>query len=183
MLKFVLRIFVVLAIGFVLSNEVVDRAANYLFESETANYTREAVRGQLHSLKQELAHVPPDARPGYVRNTLAPHYGLALKVAAAGSYGADRIADLEPLHRRADRADPADDLVARHHRVTRATPVVADLVQVRVADAAVQDVDGHVVGAQRAAVDRQRLQGRAGGKGGVGKRAHGAVFQLNRRQL
>lgn len=30
MLKFVLRIFVVLAIGFVLSNEVVDRAANYL---------------------------------------------------------------------------------------------------------------------------------------------------------
>lgn len=88
MLKFVLRIFVVLAIGFVLSNEVVDRAANYLFESETANYTREAVRGQLHSLKQELAHVPPDARPDYVRNTLAPHYGLALQVLEPADYNA-----------------------------------------------------------------------------------------------
>ena len=76
MLKFVLRIFVVLAIGFVLSNEVVDRAANYLFESETANYTREAVRGQLHSLKQELAHVPPDARPDFGKDVAVQDVGL-----------------------------------------------------------------------------------------------------------
>ena len=52
MLKFVLRLFVVLAIGFVLSNEVVDRTANYFFEPVNVDYTREAVRGQLHSLKQ-----------------------------------------------------------------------------------------------------------------------------------
>ena len=32
MLKFVLRLFVVLAVGFVISNEIVDRSANYLFE-------------------------------------------------------------------------------------------------------------------------------------------------------
>ncbi|WAI85132.1 MULTISPECIES: ATP-binding protein [Achromobacter] len=88
MLKFVLRIFVVLAIGFVLSSEVVDRAANYLFEPETANYTREAVRGQLHSLKQELANVPPEARRDYVRDTLAPHYGLALQVLDPADYHA-----------------------------------------------------------------------------------------------
>jgi len=88
MLKFVLRIFVVLAIGFVLSSEVVDRAANYLFERETANYTREAVRGQLHSLKQELANVPPEARRDYVRDTLAPHYGLALQVLDPADYRA-----------------------------------------------------------------------------------------------
>lgn len=88
MLKFVLRIFVVLAIGFVLSSEVVDRAANYLFEPETANYTREAVRGQLHSLKQELANVPPEARRDYVRDTLAPHYGLALQVLDPADYRA-----------------------------------------------------------------------------------------------
>ncbi|MCW3153618.1 ATP-binding protein [Achromobacter spanius] len=88
MLKFVLRIFVVLAIGFVLSNEAVDRAANYFFEPETANYTREAVRGQLHSLKQELANVPPEARRDYVRNTLAPHYGLVLQVLDPADYRA-----------------------------------------------------------------------------------------------
>lgn len=99
MLKFVLRIFVVLAIGFVLSNEVVDRAANYLFESETANYTREAVRGQLHSLKQELAHVPPEARSDYVRSTLAPHYGLALQVLDPADYNAAQFA-LTPDERR-----------------------------------------------------------------------------------
>lgn len=92
MLKFVLRIFVVLAIGFVLSNEVVDRVANYLFEPETANYTREAVRGQLHSLKLELANVPPEARRDYVRDTLAPHYGLALRVMDPADYNSPDFA-------------------------------------------------------------------------------------------
>lgn len=92
MLKFVLRIFVVLAIGFVLSNEMVDRVANYLFEPETAHYTREAVRGQVHSLKQELARVSPDERRDYVRERLAPHYGLALQVLDPADYHASDFA-------------------------------------------------------------------------------------------
>ena len=50
MLKFVLRLFVVLAVGFVISNEIVDRSANYLFEPVSDAYTRESVRGQIHSL-------------------------------------------------------------------------------------------------------------------------------------
>ncbi|MGE8565650.1 MAG: ATP-binding protein [Achromobacter sp.] len=102
MLKFVLRIFVVLAIGFVLSSEVVDRAANYLFEPETANYTREAVRGQLHSLKQELANVPPEARRDYVRDTLAPHYGLALQVLDPADYNSADFALTEEEWRTID---------------------------------------------------------------------------------
>ncbi|CAB3668962.1 MULTISPECIES: ATP-binding protein [Achromobacter] len=88
MLKFVLRLFVVLAIGFVLSNEVVDRTANYFFEPVNVDYTREAVRGQLHSLKQELASVAPEARRDYVRDTLAPHYGLILQVLDPADYNA-----------------------------------------------------------------------------------------------
>ncbi|KGD86973.1 histidine kinase [Achromobacter sp. RTa] len=88
MLRFVLRLFVVLAVGFVISNEVVDRSANYFFEPVSDAYTREAVRGQIHSLVQELGRVAPAEREGYVRDELAPHYGLALKVASADSYGA-----------------------------------------------------------------------------------------------
>ncbi len=88
MLRFVLRLFVVLAVGFVISNEVVDRSANYFFEPVSGAYTREAVRGQIHSLAQELGRVPPTEREAYVRDKLAPHYGLALKVAPADSYEA-----------------------------------------------------------------------------------------------
>ncbi|SSW66970.1 ATP-binding protein [Achromobacter agilis] len=89
MLRFVLRLFVVLAVGFVISNEVVDRSANYFFEPVSDAYTREAVRGQIHSLVQELGRVDPAGRAAYVRDELAPHYGLGLKVAAADSYGAN----------------------------------------------------------------------------------------------
>ncbi|MGV2908213.1 ATP-binding protein [Achromobacter sp. AGC25] len=89
MLKFVLRLFVVLAIGFVISNEVVDRTANYFFEPVNDSYVREAVRGQLHSLTQEIGRVAPEERAAYVRDALAPHYGLGLKVLAPADYEAD----------------------------------------------------------------------------------------------
>ncbi|WP_424625323.1 ATP-binding protein [Achromobacter marplatensis] len=88
MLKFVLRLFVVMAIGFVISNEVVDRTANYFFEPVNAAYAREAVRGQLHSLTQEVGRVAPEARASYVRDALAPHYGLGLKVLDPADYEA-----------------------------------------------------------------------------------------------
>lgn len=91
MLKFVLRLFVVLAIGFVVSNEVVDRTANYFFEPVNVAYTREAVRGQLHSLTQELSRVPPAARRDYVRENLAPHYGLTLRVMDASEYNSSEF--------------------------------------------------------------------------------------------
>ncbi|CAB3824138.1 MAG: ATP-binding protein [Achromobacter pulmonis] len=88
MIKFVLRLFVVLAVGFVISNEVVDRSANYLFEPVSDAYTRESVRGQMHSLVRELSQVEPGARAAYIERELAPYYGLGLRVFNASDYNA-----------------------------------------------------------------------------------------------
>ena len=88
MIKFVLRLFVVLAVGFVISNEVVDRSANYLFEPVSDAYTRESVRGQIHSLVLELSKVEPEARAAYIEKQLKPYYGLGLRVFNASDYNA-----------------------------------------------------------------------------------------------
>ncbi|CAB3843778.1 ATP-binding protein [Achromobacter deleyi] len=88
MIKFVLRLFVVLAVGFVISNEVVDRSANYLFEPVSDAYTRESVRGQIHSLVLELSKVEPAARAAHIEQQLAPYYGLGLRVFNASDYNA-----------------------------------------------------------------------------------------------
>ena len=82
---------------------------------------------------------------------------------------ADAVADLELSHLAAGGDDGADNLVAGHHRedAVRA-PLGLDLVQVRVADAAVLDVDGDVVVAGRAALDGVRDDGRLRPQGGVG---------------
>lgn len=85
MLKFVLRIFVVLAVGFVISNEVVDRSANFLISPVSEAYQREAVRGQIHSLLQELSPIDPDKRQEFLDTVLKPHYGLGLRVVDAGA--------------------------------------------------------------------------------------------------
>src|SRR5690606_1919367 len=103
--------------------------------------------------------------------------GRALRARAAGvdeAAHADGVAGLEPGHGRADGGHAADDLVPGHHREDAAAPFVACLVDVAVADAAPEDVDGHVVRARRTALDRERRQRAAGGSGGVGGRAgHG----------
>ena len=88
MLKFVLRLFVVLAVGFVISNEIVDRSANYLFEPVSDAYTRESVRGQIHSLVQELSRIEPASRQTHIDDQLAPYYGLRLRVVNARDYNA-----------------------------------------------------------------------------------------------
>ena len=62
---------------------------------------------------------------------------------------------------------PAHDLVAGHHREDGAAPLVAGLVDVGVADAAVEDVDLHVVRAHLAAVELERRQRGGLGEGGV----------------
>lgn len=88
MIKFVLRLFVVLAVGFVISNEVVDRSANYLFEPVSDAYTRDSVRGQIHSLVRELSQVEPGGRAAHIEQQLAPYYGLGLRVVNASDYNA-----------------------------------------------------------------------------------------------
>lgn len=58
-----------------------------------------------------------------------------------------------------DRSNPTDDLVPRHHRVLRETPVILGKMDVGVAHAAVVDLDGNIVRAQIATVELYRLQG------------------------
>jgi hypothetical protein len=77
--------------------------------------------------------------------------GAALAAAVDQAAHADDIADLEAADRIAHRADVADDFVARHAGIQGARPFRPHGVQVGVADAAVGDVDLHVVrpGARR----------------------------------
>jgi hypothetical protein len=63
--------------------------------------------------------------------------------------------------------------VARHAWVLRHFPFVAGGVEVRVADAAVENLDVDIVGEKVAAGDFERGEGRGGGLGGVGfNKAH-----------
>ena len=80
---------------------------------------------------------------------------LAVGADAAGvdqHADAGQVAGLEPGHLRADRRHAADDLVAGHHGIHRAAPLVAHLVDVGVADAAVGDLDDHIARARFAAL-------------------------------
>src|SRR3546814_10282020 len=77
----------------------------------------------------------------------------------------DRFSHREIGHLVAHRADMADDLMAGNARVMRAAPFAADLMKVRMADAAIGDLDDDVVRAGLAAGDRQRLERTIGGGG------------------
>ncbi len=68
---------------------------------------------------------------------------------------------------RTDRGDFADDLVAGHKRVNGNAPFVARLVDVGVANAAVENLDRHVVGTRAAAFEFHRGEGRGGRLGGI----------------
>ena len=87
---------------------------------------------------------------GHVRAELLKA-SLALGAGAVGvDHAADRgeVAGLVLRNCRADLGDTADDLVAGDNRVDRGhelAPLVADRVQIGVADAAEQDLDLHVV--------------------------------------
>ena len=94
------------------------------------------------------------------------HVGAELLVAVAamraGQVGVDHAADGGQVARLdlgdagADPGHPADDLVARHDRVDRrhdVVPLVADHVQVRMADPAEEDLDLDVAFAGLAALD------------------------------
>ena len=69
-------------------------------------------------------------------------------IAAASDHAADpdRVADREAGHLGADRADMSDDFVAGHAGIERAAPFGADRVQVRMADAAIFDLDLNILG-------------------------------------
>ncbi len=111
----------------------------------------------------------------------------AFRAARAGAAGvdqtadADQLADLEARHLRANRGDAAHDFVARHHREDRVAPFVARLVQIGVADAAVQHVDLDVEFAQVARLEFERGEFGFRVLCGIGMRnIHGVSSQMCR---
>ncbi len=80
---------------------------------------------------------------------------------------ADQVTDLMRGDAGADGGDFADNLVARHQWIHGDAPFVAGLVDVRVADAAVQNFDRHVIGARAAAFKRHGGEGSGGRLGGI----------------
>jgi len=72
---------------------------------------------------------------------------------------AGKVADLEVFYMAAYAADTADDLMAGDHGEDGAAPFAADLVDIGVADAAVQDLDDYVVFAGFAAFEGPGAEG------------------------
>ena len=112
---------------------------------------------------------------------------FAARAGAAGiDQAADRgeVADLEAGHRIADGEDAPDDLVTGDARILRAWPLAADGVQVGMADAAIEDLDGDVLRTGVAAVEgvgQKRLGGIVGGVAGAGEHG-GSLVDAARRE-
>src|SRR5690606_24314072 len=98
---------------------------------------------------------------------------LALAAAVDDAAHAHQVAFLEPHDLLAHRRHAADDLVPGHARVLGARPLRTHLVDVRMAQAAVGDVDPHVAGADLAAGDVHGFEGQVAGAGAVGSGGHG----------
>ena len=80
---------------------------------------------------------------------------------------ADQVADLVAGDGGAGAGDAADDLMAGHAGIDGVAPLVFDLVQVGVADAAEQDADFDLVGAGFGAVVLEGAEAAVGALGGV----------------
>jgi hypothetical protein len=64
--------------------------------------------------------------------------------------------------------DTANDFVSRHHRVNRATPFVARLMDIGMANATIEDVDLHIVGLNVPALETERRKRIGGALYGIG---------------
>jgi hypothetical protein len=69
-----------------------------------------------------------------------------------------------------------DDLVPRYARKLCAGPFGAHLVQVGMADATKRDIDLHIMGGRRAALDLHRFKGFVARVGAVGLYKHGNIL-------
>ena len=134
------------------------------------------------------AALPAVVGHGAAFDAILLEVGLAGLTAPAGvDHAADagEVADLQLADVPADGRDAPDDLVARHHGVDGAAPVVAGLVEVRMAHPAVQDVDGDVVRAGVAPLDGEGGDRRIGRLRRIGfDLGHGGVsaWRLTRRR-
>ncbi len=82
------------------------------------------------------------------------------------------VAQFVLAHLGANAGHAAGDLVPRHGGVYREVPFIAGKMEVRVADAAVEDFDPHILRANVPAVEGEggeRRGGAGGGKAGAGE--------------
>lgn len=87
MLKFFLRLYLLLTLGFAVSLLLIDKAANTYFAPYVEQFNREAVRGQLYTLQQEFEQRALSQREAFLRE-LQPHYGLSLSLVDAATFPA-----------------------------------------------------------------------------------------------
>ena len=86
--------------------------------------------------------------------------GVAFEAGVDHAADADVIALAEARHIQPHGDNAPDDFVSRDHGIDRVAPVVARLMQIGMADAAVEDLDRHIVGARIAAFELKRNQWR-----------------------
>ncbi|KAG1260497.1 hypothetical protein G6F65_015042 [Rhizopus arrhizus] len=93
--------------------------------------------------------------------------GLAVQAGIHHAAHAGVVARLELGDVLAHLGDAADDFVAGHHRIDGVAPIAARLMQIGMADAAVEDVDQHIVVAGFAPGETERNERGIGAVGGV----------------
>ncbi len=108
---------------------------------------------------------------------LARTAGLALTAGIDEATHADPVAVFPARDPAPERRHLADDLVARHQWENRVSPLVAYLMQVRVAHTAVTDVDLDVMRPGGPAFDRERSEWSVRRARGVGRSGHGNLMR------
>eukprot|EP01132_Coremiostelium_polycephalum_P015745 gene15744-biopygen7837 len=93
--------------------------------------------------------------------------GVAVTAGVDHAANTHQVADFVRGDAGADGGDFTDDLVARHQRVHGDAPFVACLVDVGVADAAVENFDRHVIGARATAFEGHGGEGSGGRLSGI----------------
>ena len=80
MLKFLVRVFVVVLISLGVAYQLVDKGLGTLFRPVVENVAFQSLRGQVHELRQRLDDVAPAQREAVLREQIRPYYGLRLQL-------------------------------------------------------------------------------------------------------
>ncbi|WP_241055297.1 histidine kinase dimerization/phospho-acceptor domain-containing protein, partial [Achromobacter xylosoxidans] len=83
MLKFLVRVVIVVLLSLGLAYLFVDKGLGTLLKPMVQEVAFQSLRGQFHELHERLDAVPPAQRDSLLREQVQPHYGIALRVLPA----------------------------------------------------------------------------------------------------
>ncbi|CUJ48512.1 Sensor protein RstB [Achromobacter xylosoxidans] len=83
MLKFLVRVVIVVLVSLGLAYLFVDKGLGTLLKPMVQEVAFQSLRGQFHELHERLDAVPPAQRDTLLREQVQPHYGIALRVLPA----------------------------------------------------------------------------------------------------